>query len=87
MISTMLAIREATEEAILDQEVMDLAAFIFRNKDSLGAEEFAQLLFKYSSHLAGLTATFVTQVCLTESDLSVLVDTIKEMNQLEKEVE
>jgi hypothetical protein len=50
-------------------------------------EEFAQILFKYSSSLSALTATLVSQVCLSHSDLSDMVATIKEMNELSKEME
>jgi hypothetical protein len=87
MISTMLQIREATEEALMDPELMDLAGFIFQNHKFIEDEQLAQLLFKYSASLSALTATYVSQVCLTPADLSDMVDTIKEMNQLSKEME
>ena len=45
-------------------------------------EQFAQLLFKYSASLSALTATLVSQVCLSESDMSEMIATMKEMNQL-----
>lgn len=86
MISTMLQIREATEEALMDPELMDLAGFIFQNHKFIEDEQLAQLLFKYSASLSALTATLVTQVCLSHTDLSDMVATIKEMNQLEKEI-
>ena len=86
MISTMLQIREATEEALMDPELMDLAGFIFQNHKFIEDDQLAQLLFKYSASLTALTATLVTQVCLSHTDLSDMVATIKEMNQLEKEI-
>lgn len=82
----MLQIREATEEALMDPELMDLAGFIFQNHKFIEDDQLAQLLFKYSASLSALTATLVTQVCLSQSDLSDMVATIKEMNQLEKEI-
>ena len=87
MISTMLAIKEATEEALFDHELMGLAQFIFKNHEHMENDEFAQLLFKYSSSLSALTATLVSQVCLSHSDMSDMVATIKEMNELSKEME
>jgi hypothetical protein len=87
MISTMLQIREATEEALMDPELMDLAGFIFQNHKFIEDEQLAQLLFKYSASLSALTATYVSQVCLSDSDLSDMVATIKEMNQLTQELE
>lgn len=86
MISTMLQIREATEEALMDPELMDLAGFIFQNHKFIEDDQLAQLLFKYSASLTALTATLVSQVCLSHTDLSDMVATIKEMNQLTKEI-
>ena len=82
MISTMLQIKEATEEALFDPDLMSLAQFMFQNREYLETEEFAQILFKYSSSLSALTATLVSQVCLSHSDMSDMVATIKEMKEL-----
>ena len=82
MISTMLQIKEATEEALFDTELMSLAQFMFHSREHMEAVEFAQILFKYSSSLSALTATLVSQVCLSESDMSEMIATMKEMNQL-----
>jgi len=87
MISTMLQIKEATEEALFDPDLMSLAQFMFQNREYMEQEQFAQMLFKYSASLSALTATLVSQVCLSHSDLSDMVDTIKEMNKLSKEME
>jgi hypothetical protein len=87
MISTMLAIKEATEEALFDHELMGLAQFMFKNHEHMENDEFAQLLFKYSASLSALTATLVSSICLSESDMSVMVATMKEMNQLTEEME
>ena len=86
MISTMLQIKSATEEALMDPELMDLAGFIFQNHKFIEDDQLAQLLFKYSASLSALTATYVSQVCLSYSDMSDMVATIKEMNQLTEEI-
>jgi hypothetical protein len=49
--------------------------------------EFVQFLFKYSASLSALTATLVTSVCLTESQMNDMIDNLKEFDQLEKEME
>jgi len=82
MISTMLQIKEATEEALFDPDLMSLAQLMFQNREYMEQEQFAQILFKYSASLSALTATLVSQVCLSESDMSDMVATMKEMNQL-----
>jgi prephenate dehydrogenase len=78
----MLQIKEATEKALFDPDLMSLAQFMFYNREDLETEEFAQILFKYSASLSALTATLVSSICLSESDMSDMVATIKEMNQL-----
>ena len=87
MISTMLQIKEATEEALFDTELMSLAQFMFHSREHMEAEEFSQLLFKYSTSLSALTATLVSQGCLSESDMSDMIATMKEMNQLTEELD
>ena len=87
MISTMLQIKEATEEALFDPYLMSLAQFMFQNREYMETEEFAQLLFKYSASLSELTATLVSTICLSESDMSDMVATIKEMKQLTDELD
>jgi hypothetical protein len=83
----MLQIKEATEEALFDPDLMSLAQFMFQNREYMEQEQFAQMLFKYSASLSALTATLVSQVCLSHSDLSDMVDTIKEMKQLTENME
>jgi hypothetical protein len=83
----MLQIKEATEEALFDHELMGLAQFMFKNREYMENEEFARLLFKYSASLSALTATLVSSICLSESDMSDMIATMKEMNQLTEEME
>lgn len=87
MISTALAIQTATKEAVHDEIVMDMAAAIYQNKDGMTSEEFARALYMYSAHLSAMTATLVTHACFTESQLNDLIETIKEMESLGKDVE
>jgi hypothetical protein len=83
----MLQIKEATEEALFDPDLMSLAQFMFQNREYMEQEQFAQMLFKYGASLSALTATLVSTICLSESDMSDMVATIKEMNELSKEME
>jgi len=43
-------------------------------------------MFMYSAHLASLTATLVTHVTLTESQLDEMMSAIKEFDQLGKDI-
>jgi hypothetical protein len=49
-------------------------------------DEFAQAMFIYSAGLAAMTTTLVTHVLLTEEQLNVMLDTIKEFDELGKEM-
>jgi hypothetical protein len=85
MISTALAIQDATRNAIFDNETMYMVKEIIESKDMLDEESLTKALFQYSAHLTALTATLVTSICLTKEQLDSMVDTIKEFDQLEKD--
>lgn len=86
MLSTALAIQEATKEAVHDEMVMDFAAHVYHSKDNISSEDFIHLLYRYSSLLSAVTATLVTSACLTESQLNEMIDSIKEMEALGEDI-
>ena len=85
MIATALQIQEATAEAVTDISTMEMARDIFQNHNIMSDEQLSQALFQYSAHLSALTATLVTNVCLTESQLDAMISDIKEFDALGKE--
>jgi hypothetical protein len=87
MIATALAIQDATQEAVMDESVMLMASAMYHNKDEMTSDEFAKAMFMYSAHLSALTATLVTSACLTESQLDEMMNTIKEMEQMGKDID
>ena len=87
MLSTALAIQEATKEAVYDEGVMDMARSLLSEKDSMTEDEFIRNLFRYSAALSALTATLVTSVCLTKNQLDEMMDTINEMEDLGKDIQ
>ena len=87
MISTALAIQEATRDAVHDEEVMAMAAHIFHSRSEVDEQEFAQMLYMYSAHIAALTTTLATHVLLTEQEINSMLDTIKEFDSLGKDIE
>jgi hypothetical protein len=87
MIATAIAIQDATTSAVHDEMIMGMAGHLYHARNEMTDDEFVKFLFKYSASLSALTATLVTSVCLTESQMNDMVDTIKEFDQLEKEME
>ena len=87
MLATAIALQQVTSEAVHDEMVMDMAATIYQNKDSMTNDEFAQALYQYSALLSSLTTTLATSVLLTESQLDEMISTIKEMESMGKDVE
>lgn len=86
MIATMLELQNATQEAVHDEMIMGMASDIFHNKDDMTSEEFARALFHYSAALSSMTTTLVTHVLLTEEQLNDMINTIKEFDELGKEM-
>lgn len=87
MISTALAIQEATGEAVVDLSTMIKAKHIYQNKDFMTASEFAEAMWEYSAHLSSLCATLVTSAILTETQMDELTATIREMSEMGKDIE
>ena len=87
MISTALAIQEATKNAVHDDEVMGMASAIFYKRNEMNDEDFAKAMYIYSAHLSAMTATLVTHACLTESQINDMLETIKEMEAMGKDIE
>ena len=86
MIATALKIQEATQDAVLDFSTMIMAREIFKDRAILTEEEFANKIFEYSCHLSSLTATLVSNACLTEEQIVEMVKTIKEFKKMEEDV-
>ena len=86
MISTMLELQNATQEALYDEMIMDMARAIYHNKDNMSSDEFAMAMFQYSAALSSMTTTLVTHVLLTEQEINDMVDTIKEFDELGKDI-
>ena len=85
MIATALALQEATQEAVHDEMVMTMASDLYQSR-YLDDEDFAKKLFNYSALLASMTTTLVINAVLTESQLHDLLDTIKEMESMGKDI-
>ena len=85
MISTALAIQDATRNAIFDNETVSMVKEIIESRNMLDEDTLTRALFQYSAHLTALTATLVTSVCLTREQLDAMVDTIKEFENLGKD--
>jgi hypothetical protein len=64
-----------------------IAKDLFDNKNEMDKDEFSKAIFNYSAHLASLTATLVMEACLTKSQLNEMMDTIKEMQSMGKDLD
>jgi hypothetical protein len=87
VISTAIAIQNATQDAVMDESVMDMARAMYQMKDIMDEDHFAQAIFRYSAHLSAMTATLVTHAILTESQINDMIETIKEMETMGKDIE
>jgi hypothetical protein len=86
MLSTALALQDATKEAVHDPMVMDMARDLFESR-FISDDEFIGKIYQYSAMLASLTTTLATNILLTESQMDDLLGTIKEMESMGKDIE
>jgi len=85
MISTLIAIQDATKDAVMNKQSVSLAQALWQGKDSMDEREFAHAIFSYSAHLSSLTATLVLDATLTKSQLDEMITTMKEMDSMGKD--
>ena len=85
MLATAIALQQATQEAVHDEMVMDFAADVYKSR-YLSEDEFIHKLYQYSALLASVTATLATEALLTKSQLDEMMNTIREMDALGKEI-
>jgi hypothetical protein len=86
MLATALAIQEATQDAVHDEQIMDMARAIYLSRNEVSEDEYLRMIYLYSASLSALTATLVTSVTLTESQLDEMMSSIKEFDQLGKDI-
>ena len=87
MISTAMALQDATGNAVIDISTMIKAKSIYNARHEMTDQEFADAMFEYSAHLASITATLVTEAVMTRTQLDELLSTIREMDSMGKDIE
>ena len=86
MLSTATALLDATKESIFDEDIMGLAGELHTRRNELSDEIFAKYLFMYSSAVAAKVADSITEVLLTEKEMSDLIATIDELENLSETI-
>ena len=86
MLSTALELLEATKSSVFDADIMELAGELHTRRNELSDEIFAKYLFMYSSALSAKVADSITKVLLTETEMSDLIDTMNEMENLSETI-
>jgi len=86
MLSTASALIEATQQAVMDDEQMEIASFITHERHNLSQDDFAKAMFIYSTAIASAAVDKATKILLTKEQFSNLVDTIDELETMKNEV-
>ena len=87
MIATALALQESSKEAVFDESSMMMASAIFHGRNKMTDEEFQKAMFLYSGHISAIATTLATNILLTESQLNDMLNTIKEMESMGKDLD
>ena len=86
MLSTALELLSVTKDSVFDDEIMGLAGELHTRRNELSDETFAKYLFMYSAALSSKVADGITKVLLTEQQMSDLIATIDEMDNLSETI-
>ncbi len=82
MLSTAIEILDVTKNSIFNDDIMGLAGELHTRRTELSDETFAKYLFMYSAALSSKVADGITKVLLTEQQMSDLLATMDEMDNL-----
>ena len=86
MLSTAIELLDATKNSIFDEDIMALAGELHTRRNELPDEIYAKYLFMYSSAVAAKVADSVTKVLLTKDQMSDLIASIDEMENLSETI-
>ena len=87
MIATAIALQETSKEAVFDETSVMMASALFHGRHEMDDEEFQKAIFIYSAHLSAVATTLATNVLLTKEQVDEMINTIKEMEDMGKDVE
>jgi len=86
MLSTATALIEATQEAVMCDEQMEIASFITHERHNLSQEDFAKAMFFYSTSIASTATDLATKILLTKEQFQDLIASIDEIEEIRNEV-
>jgi ribosome-binding protein aMBF1 (putative translation factor) len=86
MLSTATALIDATQQAVMDDEVMRIAQFITHERHELSQDDFAKAMFMYSTAIASFAVDKATKAIMTKEQFAELCDTIDELETMRNEV-
>jgi len=87
MIATAIALQETSKEAVYDETSMMMAYALFHGRHEMDDEQFQKAIFMYSAHLSAVATTLATNVLLTKEQVDEMINTIKEMETMGKDIE
>jgi hypothetical protein len=86
MLATAVAVAEATKQAVFDEEILALAGELHTRRNELSDNQYPKYIYMYSVALASKVADLTTKVLLTKEEMSALVDTINEMEEISETI-
>ena len=86
MLSTAVSIAEATKKAVFDEEILALAGELHTRRNELSDNQYPKYIYMYSVALASKVADLTTRILLTKEEMSALVDTINEMEEISETI-
>jgi hypothetical protein len=86
-IPTALKLQEAAKEGVADSEVSVRARFLIDNFDTMPPEAFKEFLMDFGLHLAATVTQSVTQVFMTEDQISEMLNEITEFQDVANNID
>jgi hypothetical protein len=86
MLSTAIAISEATKEAVFNEDIKALAGDLMERRKEIDDKHFAKLMYLYSATLASKTADLTTSILLSETEMKEMLNSISELEDMSETI-
>ena len=85
-IPTAIKLQEAAKEGVADSEVSVRARFLIDNFETMPPEAFKEFLMEFGLHLAATVTQSVTQVFMTEDQISEMLSEVVEFQKIAEDI-
>lgn len=86
-LATSFALSEAVNESMMDESVRMSALALMETHNELDDEQFRDFLFQFAANLTAVTASYVTNVFMTQEEIDTMMKESVDLVKLGLDIE